>query len=141
MTIEEAGPNPDRLAAAIHAQLGQTRGAVPLHAIAEALDIIEIRTARLKRLEGALIMPPDRNVGSILLNATSTARRRRYTLGHELGHFLNPWHRPPAQVSGFACTPSDLATSWGALPAGSTRHKAQEAEANRFAIELLAPKS
>jgi hypothetical protein len=32
-----------------------------------------------------------------------------------------------------------LATSWGALPAGSTRHKAQEAEANRFAIELLAP--
>lgn len=54
MTIEEAGPNPDRLAAAIHAQLGQTRGAVPLHAIAEALDIIEIRTARLKRLEGAL---------------------------------------------------------------------------------------
>ena len=43
MEIEDAGPNPDRLAAAIHRQLGHKSGAVPVGAVAEALDIVKIR--------------------------------------------------------------------------------------------------
>ena len=45
MEIEEAGPNPERLAAAIHAQLQLKAGPVPVYEIAEALDIVEIREA------------------------------------------------------------------------------------------------
>jgi hypothetical protein len=45
MAIEESGPNPERLAAAAHAQLNWLSGAVPIEAIARALDIAEIRLA------------------------------------------------------------------------------------------------
>jgi hypothetical protein len=61
MAVEEAGPNPDKLAAAIHAQLGAKTGAVPIHAIAGALDIVHVREERLPGMEGALVMTPDRN--------------------------------------------------------------------------------
>lgn len=140
MTIEEAGPNPERLAAAILAQLGHRRGAAPIVEIARALDIVEIREEPLTSIEGALITTSDRNVGMILLNSASSAQRRRYTLAHEVGHFLNVWHRPTDSSGRFACTKADLATAWRGLPADVSRHRVQESEANRFAIELLASK-
>jgi hypothetical protein len=140
MTIEEAGPDPERIAAAIHARLPVQKGGVQVEAIAKALDIVEIRYAPLKGLEGALVAPPSRNIGSILINNEARPQRRRFTLAHELGHFLNPWHRPAGLSERFACTNSDLATSWGRLSAAASRHARQEAEANRFAIELLAPR-
>ena len=77
MAIEEVGPNPERLAAAIHDQLQHKSGEVPIEAIATALDIIEIRKARLQSFEGALLAPDDRNVGAILLNSESSPVRRR----------------------------------------------------------------
>ncbi len=140
MIIEEAGPNPDKIAAAIHAQLGRQTGKVQVEAIAEALDIVEIRYAKLKGLEGALVTPPDRGIGSILINSEASLQRRRFTLGHELGHFLNPWHQPEGSSAGFACTKSDLRTPWGRPSASASRHARQESQANRFAIELLAPR-
>jgi hypothetical protein len=90
-------------------------------------------------LEGALITTPDRNVGSIVVNSRSHPVRRRFTLAHELGHFLNPWHRPSDSSSGFSCTRGDLGNGWRRGSAPVSRHVAQEIEANRFAIELLAP--
>jgi hypothetical protein len=138
MAIEEAGPNPDKLAAAIHAQLVVKTGAVPIHAIAGALDIVHIREERLPGIEGALVMTPDRNRGAIFANARSSRQRRRLTIAHELGHFLNPWHEPPSPVA-FACTAEDLRTPWRDLSRDAKRHWQQESEANRFAIELLAP--
>ncbi len=39
MAIEEVGLNPSKLAAAIHDQLGNRLGAVPVETIAYALDI------------------------------------------------------------------------------------------------------
>jgi hypothetical protein len=140
MAVEEAGPNPDKLAAAIHAQLGVNTGAVPIYAIAGALDIIHIREERLPGIEGALAMTPDRNRGAIFANARSSRQRRRFTIAHELGHFLNPWHQPPSPVA-FACTAEDLRTPWRDLLRDANRHWQQESEANRFAIELLAPAS
>jgi Zn-dependent peptidase ImmA (M78 family) len=140
MAIEDAGPNPDKLAAAIHAQLKMKRGAVPVHAIARALDIVDIREEPLPGMEGALVMPLDRNRGAIFANARSSGRRRRFTIAHELGHFLNPWHEPPSPLA-FACTAEDLRTRWRDLPRDLNRHWQQESQANRFAIELLAPAS
>jgi hypothetical protein len=137
MVIEDAGPNPKKLAEAIHAQLKLRSGAVPIHAIARALDIVDIREERLPGMEGALVMPLDRNQGAIFANARSSGRRRRFTIAHELGHFLNPWHEPPSPLA-FACTAEDLRTTWRDLPRDPNRHWQQDSQANRFAIELLA---
>jgi hypothetical protein len=138
MAIEEAGPSPDNLAAAIHAQLKRKEGPVPIHAIAGALDIVDIREERLPGIEGALVMTPERDVGAIYANAKSSRQRRRFTIAHELGHFLNLWHKPPNE-EGFACTSKDLATPWRGVSREEGRHRLQESQANRFAIELLAP--
>ena len=73
------------------------------------------------------------------MNSGSPPLRRRFTLAHELGHFLNVWHRAIDPSGRFACTRGDLATSWRRPSAATSRHVVQEAEANRFAIELLAP--
>ncbi len=77
MAIEEVGSNAVRLAKAIHVQLGMARSAVPIHEIATALDIIEIRAEPLTNLEGALITTPERGVGRILINSGSGPRRQR----------------------------------------------------------------
>ena len=139
MVIEEAGPDPERLAAAIHDHLRHKSGEVPVAAIAAALDIVEIKEARLKSLEGALIAPADRNVGAILVNSKSSPPRRRFTLAHELRHFLNPCHRSEDPSGSFACSRAELATPWRKPSPAASRRLVQEAEANRFAIELLAP--
>jgi hypothetical protein len=51
MEIEDSGPNPERLAAAIRLHLGHASGPVPVYEIAEALDIVEIREAPMRGLE------------------------------------------------------------------------------------------
>jgi Zn-dependent peptidase ImmA (M78 family) len=137
--IEDSGPNPERLAAAIHLQLQHSSGPVPVYEIAKALDVVEIREAPMGGLEGALVTTPDRNVGSIVVNSRSHPVRRRVTLAHELGHFLNPWHRAGDSSGGFSCTRGDLGNGWRRGSAPVSRPVAQEIEANRFAIELLAP--
>lgn len=138
MIVEEVGANPEKLAQAIHQQLGSREGAVPVVAIAKALDIMEIRVEWLKSLEGALQMAPGRDIGSVMLNAASSRQRRRFTLAHELGHFLNALHEPPSDEI-FACSKADMIA--GVDPSDiNDRHKRQEAEANRFAAELLMPR-
>ena len=138
MEIEEAGPGPDKLAAAIHRQLGDRDGPVPVHAIARALDIVEIREEPITNLEGALITTAERDVGSILVNCKSGRQRQRYSVGHELGHFLNPWHEQTAD-DGFQCSRQDMREGNWHMRRDLSRHDIQEVEANRFAIELLAP--
>jgi Zn-dependent peptidase ImmA (M78 family) len=140
MEVEEAGAEPSRLAAAIHAQLRELDRAVPVHAIAAALDITEIREVPVTSFEGALIMRPDRGEGSILVNSRSSRQRQRFTIAHELGHFLNVWHRPTNSAGMFTCRVQDLAQPWSHRSREKDRHKVQESEANRFAIELLAPR-
>jgi hypothetical protein len=140
MAIEEAGPNPRRMAEAIHGQLGALNGAIPVREIAQALDIEEIRQVSPKGFEAALVTGPERDVGGILVNASSPARRQKFSIGHELGHFLNPWHRSLDADGGFACRVEDIWGTWRSPSRELQRHLAQEREANRFAIELLAPR-
>jgi hypothetical protein len=54
-------------------------------------------------------------------------------IGHEISHYLNPWHQPVGDA-GFRSTRGDMLVFGGA-----SRHLRQEAQANQFAIELLAP--
>ena len=138
MEIEEVGLNPEKLARAIHEQLTPSTGAVPLLDIAAGLDIVEIRREPLSNFEGALLMPPDRNRCSILVNKLAIKARQRFTIAHELGHYLNLGHRPNKDV-GFACTKEQMRL-WRVLPT-QNQHQRQELEANRFAIELLAPRA
>lgn len=135
MELDDAGSNPQAIAQAIHQQLGMKPGPVPVHEIAQALDIVEIRAETLSSLEGALITTPERSHGSILVNQCSGYRRQRFTVSHELGHFLNSWHRPTSD-HGFSCSRADMRIQ---KVGDDDRHKRQEAEANAFAIELLAP--
>ena len=135
MEIEEAGPDPAAIADAVHAQMGRLDRAIPVHRIAAALDIREIRAEPLVDLEGALVMPTNRDYGVIVTKRGSGARRQRFTIAHELGHYLNIRHQP-GLAGGFACTRVDLGVTG---EAGLNRHLRQEAEANRFAIDLLAP--
>ncbi|PKP78867.1 MAG: hypothetical protein CVT81_01855 [Alphaproteobacteria bacterium HGW-Alphaproteobacteria-3] len=131
---EASGGDPERMANAILDQMPSFFGPVPVHPIARALDILEIREEPLASLEGALVITPGKGYGAILLNSNSTPQRRKYTLGHELCHFLHPWHRP-ATPERFNCTSRDMQEL-----GGSDQHAIQESQANRFAIELLAPR-
>ena len=133
VAVEETGANPVRLARAIHNQLPDLTSAVPVHDIAFALDIEEIREAHLTSLEGCLLTDQQKSYGAILVNRASSPRRRRYTIGHELGHFLSERHVPTSD-DGFQCTKDDMGH-----PKRSGRHLRQEREANTFSIELLAP--
>lgn len=137
LAIEEDGPNPERLAQAVHKQLGTSNKAVPIVEIALALDITEIRYEPLESFEGALLTTPERDIGSILVNKSSGPERRRFTIAHELGHYLNVWHTPTSGA-GFMCGKSDLGSF--IVKPGLTVHERQELQANQFAIELLAPR-
>ncbi len=74
-----------------------------------------------------------RSFGSILVNMAHGARRARFSVGHELGHFLLERH-VLSQDNGFRCTSRDMREA-----RDDTRHHKQEAEANHFAAALLAP--
>lgn len=62
----------------------------------------------------------------ILVNASAPATRRKFTLAHELGHIVIPWHTGTI-VSHLDPHQADAA------------YMQMEAEANRFAAELLMP--
>lgn len=132
--IESAGSDPLQLAQALLKQLPDLDGRVPISEVALALDIEEVCEAPLVSLEACLQCDRLKSRGQIVVNANSTARRRRYSIGHELGHFLNERHRPSAGGQ-MNCTVGDMRSA--ALRA---HHQQQEREANVFAIEVLAPR-
>lgn len=62
----------------------------------------------------------------VLVNASAPATRRKFTLAHELGHIVIPWHTGTI-ISHLSPHQAD------------TAYMQMEAEANRFAAELLMP--
>jgi Zn-dependent peptidase ImmA (M78 family) len=66
---------------------------------------------------------------TIILNENRSPTRRRFTLAHELGHVLIPWH------IGAIVDVIDVADD-----GGDSAYWELEGEANRFAAELLMPK-
>lgn len=108
---------------------------VPIEDLCRQLDIIDILPLETEGYEGGLITSADKFEGSILYNRTSPRRRRRFTIAHELGHFLMPSHIPSAEGR-FLCKMSDML----ALQAGEAdKRMRMEVEANRFAAHILMP--
>lgn len=133
MAVDDIPTDPVRKVLEIHRQFGTIQPPVPVDEIARALDIEEIVASPMRGYEGLLITDPQRDRGVIQVNSSSSAQRRRFSIGHELGHFLCGWHNQ-VTASGFMCTRSDMSA-----PTGNERHIMQEREANAFSIELLAP--
>ena len=94
--------------------------------------ITKVAGRDLDGCDGALIDARERGKGwGIAFDKGIVSKgRRRFTIAHELGHFL--LHRHLAPDGGFRCRPEDLAT-W------DHERSPQEAQANRFAARLLMP--
>lgn len=108
---------------------------VPIENICKQLDISDIRPLETDGFEGGLITDTERSDGVILVNMGSHYYRQRFTIGHELGHFLIPTHMPDQQGR-FLCSREDMAL----LSARENdRRDRMEVEANRFASLILIP--
>lgn len=126
--------DPQRLAQALLKQLPDVSKAIPIEEVALALDIQEIEERVFTGREAELITDAAKSAGRIGVRAGARPSRRRFSIAHELGHFLNDGHRP-TRGGRFACTARDFAS-----PFGEVRHARQEREANLFAIEVLTPR-
>ena len=128
--------SPVAIAERIHALARDMPMAVPLEDLCRDLDIASIDEVHTCGFEAALVMDANKAAGGILVAAGRTRQRRRYSIGHELGHFLIPTHMP-RPGHGFECSLDDFHL----LDAREQdRRKRIEAEANRFAAALLMPK-
>ena len=127
--------SPAAIAARIHELAGDLGPAFDLEALCRQLDIVEITEIVTSAFEAALITDANKAAGSILLAAHRQPERRRFSIGHELGHFLIPSHRPLAGDP-LHCSVDDLHL---VDTREKDRRKRIEAEANRFAATLLMP--
>lgn len=135
MDLADVGDNPKRLAAALIDQTGLTSGKVPIRDIAMACDIFEIKEEPLANFEGALVTTEEKDIGSMIVHRDRPEKRKRFSIGHELGHFLIGYHKPVGAQ--FECSARDMTTEWF----GPTDRAAKmEVEANVFAAEMLMPK-
>lgn len=109
---------------------------IPLEELCGQLDIGSIKKVDTQAFEAALVMDVNKADGAILLARNRSAQRTRYSLAHELGHWLIPTHRPDAD-HGFECQLDDLHC---VDEQEQNRRRRIEAEANRFASALLMPR-
>jgi Zn-dependent peptidase ImmA (M78 family) len=107
---------------------------IPLEHIVELAGIESISELDTDGFEGMLITNAEKSRGAIMIKAGTSSRRRRFTIAHELGHFLLPWHRQQK----FSCKSSDIKDS-GHNRALAPEQITIETEANAFASELLMP--
>jgi Zn-dependent peptidase ImmA (M78 family) len=120
-----------------YAEINLARRVVRKYQLSPPVDILEL-TGIYAKVE--ILRPPvdidgvcinlkiPKKRPTIILNERRSPRRRRFTLAHELGHVLIPWH------IGAIVDVIDLADG-----AGDSAYWELEAEANRFAAELLMP--
>jgi Zn-dependent peptidase ImmA (M78 family) len=128
MKLADLG-SPEALADCIIAHYPDIEIPIPLERIADAVGIVDIAGHTTGSFEGVLVTDAVKSTGSIAYNEASLIERRRFTIAHEIGHFLIPWHGANAQ-----CAMADM----GVLKSQDAR-KSKEAEANRFAAALLTP--
>ena len=102
---------------------------IAVERIAEDLLGLEVReSAALGEVSG-MLLPRERRVW---LAGDEPVPRKRFTLAHELGHWVCQCLEGRAQVADVLCRETDLADA--AL-------RAREREANIFAAELLMPRA
>src|SRR6266849_10192571 len=108
---------------------------VPIEDLCQRLDIMEIQALTTEGFEGGLLTDRERSSGIILVKNGVSRQRRRFTLGHELGHFLMPSHVPDTEGR-FLCSQSDMSLL---SPKEGDRRAKMEVEANRFSSLILMP--
>lgn len=129
MELADCG-TPQKLAKIIHKHISPAPdGSTDLEAIAKAVGITAITQEQSDKFEGLLVTTADKNAGVITINANSHSTKQRFTIAHELGHFLIPAHDKTV-----TCVAADLKTA-----ASEKSRRKSEAEANDFASELLMP--
>jgi len=93
------------------------------------LEIDDISVEHIDGFEGCLFLVGNAS-GILLSNKMTSENRKRFTLAHEIGHFM--LHRNKAKI--FQCKPTH------SLSLNSSQvNKDDEVEANKFAAELLMP--
>ncbi|MEX2170829.1 MAG: ImmA/IrrE family metallo-endopeptidase [Pirellulales bacterium] len=130
---------PDALATEIIRQNPDVPVPVPIEEIATKAGILKIQPLRSEAFEGMLIANAEKSEGVIFVNQDRPRQRQRFTIGHELGHFLLPWHRAIKDGSlTFECTAEDMqASRSGKLDARTN----WEVQANEFSSEILMPRA
>ena len=108
---------------------------VPIEEIARMLDIFSIEALETEGFEGGLLTDAEKSEGIILVNKNSPFQRQRFTIGHELFHFLAPWHRPSTD-NGFLCSAENMRLVYAHK---TDRTASMEVEANRFSALILMP--
>ena len=119
--------HPEQLVDAIIQQNLDIPLPVPIEELARLAGITKIEPLTSNGFEGSLIANSEKSAGAIFYNSLRPRPRQRFTIGHELGHFLLPWHRQ----STFNCTAEDIS---------GRANKAWEEQANQFSAELLLPR-
>lgn len=127
--------SPSALAARIHELDPDLPLDFSIEDLCRRLDIEDIEDRPVSSFAAMLLMHPDRAWGSIVVSEGMLPRRRRFSIGHELGHFLINSHRPSEGMQ-FACSHADLRLD---NTREVNRARKMEAEANRFAAHLLMP--
>jgi Zn-dependent peptidase ImmA (M78 family) len=121
------GPVTDERAHAVRARyhdlFADAELPVPVAAIAE--DLLGLRVTEVELEVSGMLIPAARRV---FVNATEPESRRRFTLAHELGHWVCQCLE--GQIAPIYCRPKDVSTA---------ADRALEREANVFAAELLMP--
>jgi len=129
MDLADCG-SPEKLLAVILKHHPDWTAPVPVEELAAAVNVVELRELETDGFEGALLTDPNKKKGAILYKANARKERRRFTIAHELGHFLMPSHKGDEH-----CTAADLREK-----RLDQDHRRREAEANRFAAGLLMPR-
>jgi hypothetical protein len=111
-----------RQAARLLLSAGVARGPVPLRDVVSALNLEVVQTAG-EPFSCEAALEPVGDGHRIVLRGASSERRRRFTIAHEIGHFVLHPHRVAPQRGG----------------RGNAAWQAQEREADQFAAELLMP--
>lgn len=108
---------------------------IPIEQLCAQFDIQSIEEIHTDGFEAALVTDELKSAGAILVAAGRDRRRRRFSIAHELGHFLIPAHRPDTG-SQLQCSTDHFRM----FTADEQRRRSRiEAEANRFAALLLMP--
>lgn len=129
--------NPQLIADEIVRRCENVAAPIPVEELALQLDILDIAPLDTDGFEGGLLTDIEKSSGIILVNQNSQRQRQRFTIGHELGHFLCPTHRPTSK-DGFLCSLDDMKRT---IATASERAKRIEVEANSFSAALLMPAS
>ena len=109
---------------------------VPIELLCDRLDIVSVGDLETAGYEAALITDECKANGAILVAKGRSRQKRRYSVSHELGHFLIPTHMPSADGR-ILCSAQDMRTVLGR--AELDRRARMEAQANQFAALLLMP--